>query len=370
MKLLILANHYNTLRIFRKELLIKFASLGHDVIVSLPPTDDENREIIESYGCRVLIEPEMDRRGNNLLKDLKLLNNYIHLIKKEKPDKVVTYTIKCNIYGAQACKLCKIPCYCNVTGLGSTFQNDGFTKKMISLMYKFSMNKAKKVFFENVGNRDTLVNSNIIKNEQAVVMAGAGVNVGEFKLSDYPLDESGIKFIFVGRIMKEKGVDELFYCIKKLNENGFKKISFDFIGWYEDDYQSIVEDFQKKGLINFYGFQPNVRPFIEKAHCVILPSWHEGMSNTLLEGASMGKPLITSNIHGCKEAVEDGITGFLVDVKDKNMLYETIKKFITLSYENKKQMGINGRMRMEKLFDKNMVVDKTIREIFNGQDNV
>lgn len=362
MKILILANHYNTLRIFRRELLTKLTALGNEVVVSLPPTDDDNIEIIKSYGCRVVIEPEMERRGNNPIKDIALLKNYVKLIKSEKPDKVITYTIKCNIYGAQAAKMCHVPCYCNVTGLGSAFQNDNLMKKMICAMYKLSMNKAQKIFFENVGNRDTLVNMGIIKRSQCVVMPGAGVNVDEFVPTQYPPSDI-IRFIFVGRIMAEKGVDELFYAIEKLKKE-YDNLEFDFIGWYEDDYEQKVEKLQKDGLINFYGFQPDVKPFVEKAHCVIHPSWHEGMSNTLLEGASMEKPLITSNIHGCLEAVEDGVTGYLFEVKNDESLYAAIKKFIELPYDAKKRMGKLGRERMVKLFDKNMVVDKTISELF------
>lgn len=361
MKILILANHYNTLRIFRRELLQKLSSLGHELVASLPETDEENKRIIESYGCRIVVEPKMERRGNNPIKDLALLKNYIRLIKKEKPDKVITYTIKCNIYGAEAAKICKVPCYCNVTGLGSAFQNENFTKKMISAMYKFSMNKVEKVFFENVGNKNTLVNLGIIKAEKAVVLPGAGVNVSEFCEVSYPSDNE-IRFIFVGRIMAEKGVDELFYVIKKMKQE-YNNIQFDFIGWYEDDYENTVKEMQERGLINFYGFQPNVKPFIEKAHCIVLPSWHEGMSNTLLEGASMCRPLITSNIHGCLEAVEDGKTGFLAEVKNKESLYDVMKRFIELPYEERKQMGVLGRQRMVKIFDKNKVVEKTLKEI-------
>ena len=361
MKILILANHYNTLRIFRRELLQRLSSLGHELVVSLPETDEENKAIIESYGCRIVIEPAMERRGNNPVKDLALLRNYIRLIKAEKPDKIITYTIKCNIYGAEAAKICKVPCYCNVTGLGSTFQVENFTKKMVSAMYKFSMNKAEKIFFENVGNRDTLVNLGIVRKEQTVVMPGAGVNVDKFPETPYPPDDE-IRFIFVGRIMAEKGVDELFYAIKMLKAE-YGNLQFDFIGWYEDDYENTVKELQSQGLINFYGFQPDVKPFVEKSHCVVLPSWHEGMSNTLLEGASMAKPLITSDIHGCLEAVEDGVTGFISKVKDKDSLYETIKKFIELPYERKKQMGLAGRGRMKAMFDKNMVVDMTITEL-------
>lgn len=361
MKILILANHYNTLRIFRRELLQKLSSLGHELVVSLPKTDDDNLRIIESYGCRIVIEPKMERRGNNPIKDLALLKNYIKLIKTEKPDKIITYTVKCNIYGAEAAKICKVPCYCNVTGLGSTFQNDNFTKKMVCVMYKFSMNKAEKVFFENVGNRDTLVSLGAVKKEQTVVMPGAGVNVDEFCSAPYPADYE-IRFVFVGRIMAEKGVNELFSVIKRLKQE-YDNLQFDFIGWYEDDYEEIVKDLQEDGLINFYGFQPDVKPFIEKAHCVVLPSWHEGMSNTLLEGASMCRPLITSNIHGCLEAVEDGKTGFLAEVKNEDSLYKVMKKFIELPYEQRRQMGTLGRQRMIEMFDKNTVVDKTLTEL-------
>lgn len=361
MKILILANHYNTLRIFRRELLQRLFSLGHEIIVSIPPTDEENCKSLEAYGCRIIIEPELDRRGNNPVKDLALLKNYIKLIKKEKPDKIITYTIKCNIYGAEAAKICKVPCYCNVTGLGSAFQNGGFTEKMVSVMYKFSMNKAQRIFFENVGNRDTLVQKKIVKREQAVVMPGAGVNTEDFCYTEYPLDKE-ICFVFVGRIMAEKGVDELFYAIEKLKTE-YDNLYFDFIGWYEDDYEDAVNKLQAKGLINFYGFQLDVKPFIAKSHCVILPSWHEGMSNTLLEGAAMGRPLITNNIHGCMEAVDDGITGYLAVLKDKEDLYNKMKRFVELPYEQKKQMGTLGRQRMKKFFDKQMVVEKTLREI-------
>lgn len=237
---------------------------------------------------------------------------------------------------------------------------------MVSMMYKFSMNKAKRIFFENIGNRNTLVDSGIVRKSQTVVLPGAGVNLDEFKPSDYP-NEDEIRFIFVGRIMAEKGVDELFYAIKKLKAE-YDNLQFDFIGWYEDNYEDTVKAFQENGLINFYGFQPDVEPFVERAHCVVLPSWHEGMSNTLLEGAAMCKPIITSNIHGCLEAVEDGKTGFLAEVKNKESLYEIMKKFIQLPYEIRKQMGINGRQRMERLFDKNLVVEQTICELFNENE--
>lgn len=361
-KILILANHYNTLRIFRRE-LICVLSRENKVVIVIPPCDDDNKKILESYGAEVQFI-QMERRGMNPVKDAALLMHYNSVIKKVHPDKVITYTIKCNIYGAMACKWRKIPCYANITGLGSAFQNSGLTRKFVSLLYKISLNKTKRIFFENAGNRDTLVNDKIVKKEQTVVMPGAGVNLREFSACEYPPEKEPIRFLFVGRIMKEKGVDELFYSIQKI-KGKYENIYFDFIGWYEDDYKTIVEDLQDKGYVSFYGFQSDVRPFIRRAHCIVLPSYHEGMSNTLLEGAAMCRPLITSNIHGCMEAVQEGKTGYLTEVKNAESLYEKILEFIELPYEKKKEMGQNGRIYMKKMFDKDYVVDKTMEAIFS-----
>lgn len=365
-KILILSNHYNTLRIFRRELLKRLSSDGNEVIISLPPCDEENLNILKSYGCSLIITPEMERRGMNPFKDIKLLLKYLKLLKEVKPDKVITYTIKPNIYGSVACKVKKIPHYCNVTGLGSAFQaQGGMMRKLVSLMYKFSMNKASRIFFENSGSRDLLVAEHIVRKEQTVVMPGAGVNTEEFYPCEYPNEDNGINFLFVGRIMQEKGVDELFYAVKKIKSE-FPNTFFDFIGWYEDDYKEIVENLEKDGFIRFHGFQPNVKPFIEKTHCSILPSHHEGMSNTLLECASMCKPLITNNIPGCKEAVIEGETGFLVEKGNADELYEAIKRFILLPHKEKKEMGEKGRKHMIECFEKQMVVEKTIKEVFGN----
>ena len=361
-KILILANHYNTLRIFRRELIKKLAELGNEVLISIPPAEKQEIDTLESYGSKVIIT-DMERRGMNPVKDISLLNRYKKLLREVNPDKVITYTIKPNIYGSIACKSLKIPHYCNVTGLGSAFMADGgLMRKLVSMMYKFSMNKAVKIFFENVGNRDTLVNENIVRAEQTVVMAGAGVNLDEFAFCEYPEDDGSVHFLNVGRIMREKGMDELFYAIKKIKKE-YPNTTFDFIGWYEDDYKETVEKMQSENLIAFHGFQSDVTPFIKKANCIVHPSYHEGMSNTLLESCSMGRPIITSNIHGCLEAVEDGKNGFLCNVKDGEDLYCKIKQFIELPYEKRREMGRYARKFVEMNFDKNDVVDRTVKEI-------
>lgn len=362
MKILILANHYNTLRIFRRELLKTLAEMGHELVVSIPPCDDENRNTIVSYGCRVIFTEQMARRGMNPLQDLSLMREYRNLLRDEKPDKVITYTIKPNIYGAYACKKMKIPCYANVTGLGSTFQNHDIMRNMVSFMYKHSMDSCEKIFFENEGNRQTLVEDGIVRTEQTVVMPGAGVNLEEFPETPYPKEQTPLKFLFVGRIMQEKGVDEYFEAIRRIKPE-YPGTEFHFIGWYEDHYETQVKEMEREGMIQFHGFQLDVKPFIEKAHCIVLPSWHEGMSNTLLEASSMCRPIITNRIHGCMETVDEGKSGYLCERKSVDSLYAAVKEFVNLPYENKIKMGLAGRQFMVDHFDKEFVVKRTLEEI-------
>ena len=363
-RILILANHYNTLRIFRRELIKKIAETD-EVFISIPDCDEENKKTLESYGATVIFTP-FDRRGMNPLKDIALLREYKRLMREIRPDKVLTYTVKCNVYGALAAKALKIPHCCNITGLGTPFFEGGAKELVVSALYKISANKADRVFFENVGDRDIVVKKNIIKKERTFVLPGAGVNLTEFSPLDYPDEKDGTRFLFIGRIMREKGVDELFSAIKRLKADG-EKFTFDFIGWYEENYKETVEKLQRDGLICFHGFRDDVRPFIEKCHCSVLPSWHEGMSNTLLESAACARPLITTDVHGCKEAVEDGISGIIVPVNDADALYNALKRFIGMPYDEKRAAGLAGRAHVEKNFDKEKVVEATLREAHIGK---
>ena len=357
-RILILANHYNTLRIFRRELIKKLCETN-EVLISIPDCDEENKKILESYGASVVFTP-FDRRGMNPLQDMELLREYKKLMRSFHPDKVLTYTVKCNVYGALAAKALKIPHCCSITGLGTPFYEGGIKGLVVSALYKISINKADTVFFENVGDRDIIVNKKIVKKERTHVLPGAGVNLTEFGVLPFPAESEETPFLFIGRIMHEKGVDELFSAVKRLKADG-EKFRFDFIGWYEENYKDTVEQLQKDGVIAFHGFQNDVRPFIENAMCSVLPSWHEGMSNTLLESAACARALITTDVHGCKEAVMDGETGYVFPVKDENALYNALKRFISLPYEEKKAMGLAGRKHIERCFDKNAVVAETLR---------
>ena len=355
MKVLILANNDVGLYKFRKELIAELLK-KNEVYISLPYGKFVD-SLIE-MGCK-FIETKVDRRGMNPIKDLKLLKKYKRICKDLSPDYVITYTIKPNVYGGLACRKQNINYAVNITGLGTAFQKKGFLNFLVSFLYKKALKNANVVFFENEGDKRKFEEKGIITNNQGFLLNGAGVNLDTFSFCDYPLNEGEINFLFIGRVMKEKGINELFVATKRIFNEGIK-VKLDIVGGYEENYKELIEKYQNEGWLDYHGFQDDVRPFIEKCDCFILPSWHEGMANTNLECAASGRPVITSDIHGCKEAVIDGVSGILTKEKDAENLYYAMKKFCALSYEKRKQMGIEGRKHMEKNFDKKMVVTTTI----------
>ena len=335
-----------------------------DTVRAIVPQTEEKTELIaenqlKKMHCALKRIP-MERRGVNPIHDFSLMKEYYKTIKRMKPDLVITYTIKPNIYGGLACSILRIPYVVNITGLGTAFQNDGMLKKMVTLMYKVALKKAKVVFFENVENRDIMVDMGIIPKEKTYVLAGAGVDLEHFHYTEYPKDTDTTRFLFIGRVMQEKGIDELFEAMKRLNQEGYS-CSLDIAGGFEEDYEEKIQKYEKAGWLHYHGYQNDVRPLIENCHCFVLPSWHEGMANTNLEAAAMGRPVITSNIHGCLEAVEDGVTGCLCDRKNTDDLYKCMKMLCEFPCKKKKTMGVFGRKRMEEIFDKRKVVEKTIK---------
>lgn len=358
MKILVVANFDVGLYKFRKELLQEMINRGHDVYISLP-----NGDLVEpltELGCN-FINTSVDRRGMNPFRDFNLLLRYKKILDRIKPDSVITYTIKPNLYMGMLCRKKRIPYSINITGLGTAFQSDGFMLKMFVNLYRFACKKASTVIFENSENMQTFLNFKIVKNQQCLLNNGAGVNLEEYKFESYPNDGE-IRFLFIGRVMHEKGVDELFNAAKRIKKQ-YKSVFFDIVGPHEDDYKETVQRLVDEKIINYYGYQEDVKPFIKNSNCFVLPSWHEGMANTNLESGAMGRPVITSNIHGCLEAVVDGKTGFLVEPKNVDSLYEKLKEFIELPYEKKCEMGKESHNHIAKNFNKKDVVEKTIQRL-------
>ena len=335
-------------------------SEGNDLYAVTPIAD--KREEIEKIGVS-LIDIKMDRRGINPLKDVSLLFEYRKLVKKIKPELIITYTIKPNIYGGIVARITRT-CYAvNITGLGTAFERDGFIKKVAIMLNKLGLKKAKTVFFENKANLDFFVNEGIIKSNQAHLLHGAGVDIDHFSIKKYPEDNDGFKFLFIGRIMKEKGIIELIDAMKLLRSNGIKCSLSVLGGFDEEELQGLVRECSDEGWMHYHGIQSDVRPYIEQAHCFVLPSYHEGMANTNLECAACGRPIITSNIPGCKEAVINGVSGFLCESKDANSLYNAMLKICKMSNKEREEMGIAGRKHVESVFDKRKVVEDTIKTL-------
>lgn len=356
MKILILANNDVGLYRFRKELISKIINKGHKVFVSLPY--GQLVEPLEDIGCEY-IETSIDRRGINPIRDLLLMNRYIKIIKKTNPDIIITYTIKPNIYGGIASTILRKKIFVNITGLGTAFQKKGLVKSLVVFLYRISLKNAQAVIFENEANKDVFETYKICNPDKVHVLNGAGVNTDYYEYKEYP-NNSVFKFLFVGRIMKEKGVEELLKAMKRLVDEGVK-CSLDVVGACEESYSEKLYICEKEGWLNYYGFQNDVRPFIKKCDCFVLPSWHEGMANTNLENAASGRPVITSNIPGCKEAILDGVTGYLCTAKEVSSLYKVLKKIIALPRDERVKMGIAGRDYMKEKFDKEKVVKETLK---------
>lgn len=353
-KYLVLTNSSAGLFNFREELLEQM-SREAEVRVSAPA--DEYCKDLEALGCKV-IPTEISRRGLNPLAEIGLVRRYGKLLKAQKPDMVITYTIKPNIYGSLACRMKHIPYAVNITGLGMVFQKKGMLRRLVVRMYRTALKRAKVVFFENRGNMEIFLNEKIVTKDQCCLLNGAGVNLERFSYAPYQPEEQ-VKFLFMGRIMKEKGIEELLAAMERLRNEG-EHCCLHVLGSYEEDYSQSFQRFQSQGWLHYHGSQADVRPFVRSSHCFVLPSYHEGMANTNLENAAMGRPLITSDIPGCREAVVKDVSGFLCTPGDADSLYRAMKRFLQLSNEQRQAMGAAGRRHMEQVFDRRNVVRNTL----------
>jgi len=356
MKILIAINHSYMLWQMRKELIQRLLDYG-EVVISTPFVGHEDD--FEKMGCRC-VEADFDRHGTNPLQELKLLAYYRRLIRAEKPDLVITYSIKPNIYAGFVCRLAGIPYCVNITGLGSAFRHPGVAQA-VTVMYRTAVRGARAVLFENEHNAELFIKRHIIRPERKFRVSGAGVNLDEYAPHPYPSEEEGVHFLYLGRIMQDKGIHEILTAAERLKAECGQKVFFDFVGFFDgEECRERVEKLDEEGVITFHGFQTNPRPFYAACHCVILPSYHEGMSNVLLEAASSARALITSDIPGCREAVEEGETGFLIPPENADALYEAVKRFLSLTPGQRAQMGIKGREKMEKEFDRSKVIEDTL----------
>lgn len=358
MKILIATNHSYMLWRFRKE-LIGTLSKDHEVVLSMPFVGHEDD--FKEMGLRC-IDTSIDRRGIDLVNDMKLIRTYRRMLDEVRPDTVITYSIKPNIYLGRLCRRRGISYFTNVQGLGTAFEKP-ILSKVVSLMYRSALRSVGRVFFENSENAEYFTDRGMIPKEKVAVLPGAGVNTDEYPYVEPTGDRSVCSFLFVGRLMKEKGVDEFFDAARRIKSERGDGVRFDVVGLWEDSYEERVDSLVNDGIITFHGFKTDILPYYGMADCVVLPSYHEGMSNVLLEGAATGRALITSDIPGCRETVADGVSGFLCKPKDTDSLCDAIRRFADLDPAARREMGLMGRRLVTEGFDKRRVVEMTVKEM-------
>ena len=361
-RVLLLANHFITLFAFRKELIAELLKHQYEVYLSLP--ESEENDYFAKQGCHIINTP-IDRRGVNPINDLKLLRFYRNIISEIDPAMILSYTIKPNIYGSMAANKKGYKQICNITGTGATFLKNNFVSKVSKFLYRRSVKRAYKVFFQNTGDRDFFLQNGLVGGNYDMI-PGSGCNLTEHEYSPMPSDEE-IRFIFVGRVMQVKGIDDYLQAADAIKQK-HSNVVFYIAGFNEEKaYQELVDAYEKKGVIKYLGFRKDINEWIRRCHCTVLPSYGgEGVPNVLLESAAMGRACIGSNIAGTREVIETGSTGFLYEVKNTKELIEKIETFINLPYEEKNRMGLEGRKRVEQLFDRQIVVNKYLEEIERG----
>lgn len=359
-KVLILANADSGLYSFRKELLQRLISEDYDVYCSFP--FGEKTELIKDLGC-ICIDTKVSRRGTNPIEDIKLFFRYLKLLKKIKPDVVFTYTIKPNVYGGLACQVMKVPYLANVTGLGTAVQNGGLMQKLTLNLYKIGLRKAEMVFFQNSVNQEFMLKHGIVKNNNDL-LPGSGVNLEQHCLEEYPASDEKIVLLTIGRLMRDKGTNEILQAAKIIKSE-YPNVIFRFIGSHDGNCKENLDIAVKQGVVEYIGKQPGVHSFIKESHATLHASYHEGMSNVLLETASSGRPVIATNVPGCRETYDDGISGIAFEPKNVDDLVRAVKEFLSLPNEQKAQMGRAGRQKMEKEFNRNIIISKYLNIIEN-----
>lgn len=358
MRILILANNDIGLYKFRKELLERLIEDKHEVYISVP--DGEFVNDIKRIGCKVA-NTEISRRGTNPVEDLKLMAKYRAYVKKLHPDIVFTYTIKPNVYGGMACASLGIPYIPNITGLGTAVENKGVLQLVTLNLYRYALRKSQTVFFQNAANEEFFKEKNIAVRKHKM-LPGSGVNLAYYEPLEYPREDT-IDFVFVARIMKEKGIDQYLDAAEAIRKK-YPQTRFHICGSYEEAYEDKIKKFQDAGVIIYHGLVKDMREIYKNVHCTVHPTYYpEGLSNVLLESAASARPIITTNRPGCREVIENNVSGYFIKERDSIDLIKKIEEFIALSHEEKMNMGLAGRAKVEKEFDRQIIVEKYMQEL-------
>lgn len=359
-KILIIGNNDVGLYNFRSELILRLIAGGLEVHFTVPY--GEKVELIKDMGA-IYYPIDLNRRGTSMKEDFQSMCEYKKLITAVCPAVILTYTIKPNIYAGLAARGLKIPCIATVTGLGTALQGGGFKTNLLKKLYKWGIRRNQHVFFQNELNKSFFMENGMVQKDRIVVVPGSGVNTVHFTPPTITAGKSGVRFLYIARVMRDKGIEEYLLAAQNVKREHPNAI-FQILGYYDEDcYREQVEKLVRDGIIEYLGVSNDTRIQMAQADCIVLPSYHEGMSNVLLEGASFGLPLITTNINGCKEAVDDGTTGYLCQPKDVESLTAAMERFLSQTPEERKAMGLQGREKMLREFDRQIVIHQYMDRI-------
>lgn len=358
MKVLILVNHDVVIYNFRLELVEKLLQQENEVYISSPY--GERIEPLKELGCHY-IETKLSRHSTSIKQDFLLIRFYIQLIQKIKPDVVLTYTIKPNVYGGIACQFTKTSYVSNVTGLGTAVENGGLMSFITTNLYKIGIRHCDCIFFQNQENLSFFEQKKMGGKKKRLI-PGSGVNLDKFNFVPYPKEDT-IEFVFIARIMKEKGIEQYLDMAEYIGEK-YPETRFHICGFCEEDYEERLNQLHQNNKIHYHGMVKNIKEVLENIHCTIHPTYYpEGLSNVLLESCATGRPIITTDRSGCREVVEDGVNGFVVEQKNSQDLIEKVELFLSLTQETREEMGRNAREKVEREFSRNIVIDAYIEEI-------
>ena len=358
-KVLFMVNRDFVLYNFRIELVEALLEDNYEVYICLPP--GEKVEQMKKMGCK-FIPVTIDKRGTNPFRDIKLIKEYKKIFRQVQPDMILMYTTKVNIYAGIVAGKMKNPYLMNISGLGTAVEYESLLQKFMIFLYKMAAKKAQCLFFQNKENQEFFHKHKMFQGKE-VLLPGSGVNIKRFSLMEYPKETDGIHFLFIARVIKEKGIEEYLAAAKTIKAE-YPSAFFHVLGPCDGEYEDILKEYEERNIIQYHGMVQDTREFLVKSHCTIHPTFYpEGMSNVCLESAACGRPVITTDRSGCRETVEDGVTGYIFPQRDTEALIGKVREFLKLSYEEKKKMGLAGREKMVAEFDRGIVVEEYRKEI-------
>jgi len=356
MRICISANTSWNLFNFRLGLMKDLRKAGHEVI-GLAPLDDSTR-LIEKEDFKVIILKNLSRKGGNPIKDYQLLREYKSVIRSEKIDVIMLYTIKPVIYGNLALRNSKVISISTITGLGYTFLNSDYRSRAAKVLYKRALKYSSHIFFQNIDDKNHFEIEGLIKVGKAGVINGSGIDTKKIAPSQYTSGQSIVKFLFVGRILKDKGVVELISAYKELNVDSGAELLL--IGPIDEDNPAKISKMELDELvfgtsIQYLGQRSDVLELMSNVDVVVLPSYREGVPRVLLEAMALARPIITTDVPGCREVIVDNRNGYICDSKSIESLKKAMNKMAELSTEHRLMMGENGRNLVEDKFDQSII---------------